>query len=502
MKRRKSLTLLAISSLFFNACQNNIINSPIENNNEQINANAVVDARDIKELKNLKSTISNSDSGIVVATLSGGEIYDGEKVNKPLKQKLYFDFQDVTNSSEIEFGVKDETQLKDKRHGKTPQQISKEKSKVKKAFKLGRVTKSKVSNSSVFLGATRDFNVLVADNKIDKRKAILHKISKTALFWLDKNVEGKIDEVALAKSIKYWEEKAFPIVTSKFGNAPMPPNDIDGEPKINLFLTPLEEGLYGYFYSADVIPEDSPESNKADMLYINSNIFDPNNPNENNANSTLIHEFQHMVNFNNKVTQRINNKKEPIYEDAWLDEGMSTYAEQLGGYGLPYNDEFSAAYLNKYFKNPSNIQIVTNGDINYGTSLLFVLYLVEQYGVDVLKKLTTSNKFGIENVELITGKPFKDTFNDWATALLLSGSKKYTKYDFKSVNLHKAYGKYVLDGINLNNIVNKYPQKVGFNMYNWTANYIKLDNLSRNDLNMNIKHNGKGSLTTTFVKLK
>jgi hypothetical protein len=503
MRKNKYLALLAISSLFFNACQNTVSNTFQNEITEQVTVNAVIDATDIKELKNLNSTISNTASGIIVATLSGGDIYDGDENNKPLKQKLYFNFQDPTDLNKIEFGKQNSEKIKDKRHGRNPEQFLKEKNKAKKVFKAGKFIKSKISNAAISQGSSRSFNVLIGDDgNFEKRTAILHKISKTALFWLDKKMVGKIDEKALTNSIKYWEEKAFPIVTSKFGAAPMPPNDVDGEAKINLFLTPLEEGLYGYFYSADVMSDGSPESNKTDMLYINSSIFAPGKSDENAANGTLIHEFQHMVNYNNKVTQRINQKKEPLYEDAWVDEGMSTYAEQLGGYGLPYNDTFSAAYLSKFFKNTSSIQIVTNGEINYGTSLLFILYLVEQYGVDVLKKLTTSNKAGIENIELVTGKPFKTTFNDWATALLLSGSKKNPKYDFESVDLHKNYGKYNLDGVNLLNIVNKYPQKVGFNMYNWTANYIKLDSISKSNLNMSIKHNGKGTLTTTFVKLK
>lgn len=497
MKNTKVLAILASISLFFSACQEN---APLNQTNlysEDVSINSVVKASDVIELKSLNSTISDTDSGVIVATLSGGELDTG------LKQKLYFNFQDPTSSKELEFNDSNLQKQKDKRHGKSFQQFIKEKNKAQKAYKAGRVIKSKPVNAILKVGSTRSFNVLVGDDgKFVKRNAVLQKISKNGLFWVDKEAINNIDEKALEKSVKYWEEKAFPIVTSKFGPAPVPPADVDGEAKIHLFLTPLEEGLYGYFYSADVMYDGSPESNKADMLYINSDIFLPGKLDENSANGTLIHEFQHLVNFNNKVTQKINNKKEPVYEDSWLDEGMSTYAEQLGGYGLPKNDEFSAKYLKSFFGNTSKVPIVTNSTINYGTSLLFVLYLVEQYGVDVLKKLTLSDKSGIENIELMTGKPFKNTFNDWATALLLSGSSKYSKYDFKSVNLHKSYGEIKLDGVNLNNLVNSYPQKVGFSMSNWTVNYLKLDNLSKNKVNMNIKHNGNGTLTTTLVKLK
>ncbi len=502
MKRIKSLAFLVSTLITIIACQDNApLLSDVTTENNSVNINSVLQAIDLKELKNSNNSITDINSAVIIATLTGGEI------DPNVKQKLYFNFENPLNSntSEISFGNKNISRSSDKRHHRTIKDYNKEKSKTKKAFKLRRSIKSKSTNAILKQGDIRFFNVLLDDNgKYEKREAILHKISKTAQFWLDKKAVGSIDEKILEKSVKYWETKAFPIVTSKFGDAPMPPNDVDGEVKINLFLTPLEKGLYGYFYSADVLPDETtPETNKMDMLYINSDIYKTGEANLDAANGTLIHEFQHLVNFNVKVTQKLNQKKEPIYEDVWLNEGMSTYSEQLGGYGLPANDEFSAQYLQSFFNDTSVVPIVTNeGTINYGTSLLFVIYLVEQYGVDILKKLTSSDKSGIENIEYVTGKPFKTTFNQWATAILLSGSKKDSKFDFKSVSLHKKYGKFNLDGVNLQNTINKFPKKVGFNMYNWTVNYIKVDDLAKNKMNIDIKHNGKGTLSASLVKLK
>lgn len=501
--KKRSLAFLSIPLIILAACQEQSpLLSDVQLNDNQVSANAILKSVNVQEIKNTNALISDTSEAIVVATMTGSDI------DSNLKQKLYFNFEDTNSSDtgkEIIFGNNNITKVSDKRHHKNINDFNKEKSQAKKAFKLGRSFKNRPTNAIPREGSLRAFNVLLDDNgKYEKRNAVLYKVSKTANFWLDKKISSDIDEKALAKSIKYWEEKAFPIVTTKFGQAPMPPNDVDGEARINLFLTPLDTGLYGYFYSADVLADETtPETNKTDMLYINSDIFKPGEADENSANGTLIHEFQHMVNFNVKVTQRLNQKKDPIYEDRWVDEGMSTYSEQLGGYGLPANDEFSAQYLQTFFKDTSVVPIVTNsGEINYGTSLLFVLYLVEQYGPDVVKKLTSSDKSGIENIEYVTGKPFKTVFNEWATAMLLSGSKKDAKFDFKSVNLHKNYGKIKLDGVSLNNLVNEFPKKAGFNMYNWTVNYIKLSDISKNKVNMSIKHNGKGTLTTSLVKIK
>jgi len=232
-------------------------------------------------------------------------------------------------------------------------------------------------------------------------------------------------------------------------------------------------------------------------------MFKKGEASEHYAKSTLIHEFQHLVNFNVKVTQRLIKKQEPIMEDRWLNEGMSTYAEQLGGLGLPVGDMFAVTYLNSFFNEPEKSPVVTNDQgLNYGAVYLFVLYLVEQYGENSLSKLTQSDKGGIANVELVTKTPFKKTFTDWATALLLSGSGKNPKYDFKSVDLHKTYGKVTLDGINLKNVLNQFPNQASLESNNWSVNYIKLDNLASQNLNLNFLNSGKATLTTNLVKLK
>lgn len=503
MKKLKLSSLICSSLFVLASCQNF---TPNENNNETENSkiNSVISSIEVKEINSSNVSLSNIDSAIIVSALTGGDI------EKPNKQKLYFSFDEKENNllgNELSFGESNLTKSIDKRHHKTLKEFLKEKEMVKKAYLSGKKVYSSLKTSESILKEGKEiiFNVLKDDEHYDKKPSILYKISKKANFWIDKEVVGTLDEKAINKSIKYWDEKAYPIVTSKFGVAPLPPNDVDGDEKINLFITPLkEQGLFGYFDSTDVINEDnSPYSNKTDMLYINSNVFKKGEVNEDAANGTLIHEFQHMVNFNNKVTLRLNNKKEPIYEDRWLDEGMSTYAEQLGGFGLPKNDLFSASYLSDFFDNPSKVQVITNDSgLNYGASLLFVLYLVEQYGEGVLNKLTISDKGGIANVEAVTGKEFNKLFRDWGTALLLSGSGKNKKFDFKSVNLHKSYGQYNLDGINLSNIVENPNKKIGYNMFNWSINYLKINNLKKANLNMNIKHNNTGVLSNNLVKLK
>jgi hypothetical protein len=504
------LTTLFTSSLV--ACQGtdtlNRMEFP-ELSDNIIHSNSVLSPLDINEVRDGKATLKNIDSGVLISTFSGGKLDDKNDV-----QKLSLTFaagQTNTNGGRKNINIARSTdpELLVDRHGQTEMDYLNEISLVNDAYRSGR----EIANKSAFInnvlkeGAMRTFKLENEDTKkIEERPVILKKATNSAYFWVAKNEINDIDETVFQNSVNYWESTAYPLVTKKFGAAPLPPNDVDGEAKINIYIDTISKnkGLFGYFSPVDVVGSNKqPQSNKTDMLYLNSWMFKNGEASEHYAKSTLIHEFQHLVNFNVKVTQRLIHKKQPILEDRWLNEGMSTYAEQLGGLGLPVGDMFAVTYLNSFFNDPGKFPVVTNdAGLNYGAVYLFVLYLVEQYGDSTLAKLTQSDKSGIANVELVTKAPFKKTFTDWATAVLLSGSSKNAKYDFKSIDLHKTYGKVTLDGINLKNTINQFPNQANVEANNWSVNYIKLDNIANQNLNLSLKNTGGAVLTANLVKLK
>jgi hypothetical protein len=510
MKKIVSGLLTAVLTSSLVACQRpdnlNMTQFPEDN---LIQSQSVLSPLEINEVLNGKTILKNMDSAVLVNTLSGGKI---DQKNDIQKLSLSFSANQtaITNGLQTNINIPRSTapDLLEDRHGQSETDYIDEINMVNEAYRSGRVMPSNraVLNNVLKEGATRTFKLQNEEtNKIEERTVILKKITRSGLFWVAKNEINEIDETVFENSANYWDTTAYPLVTKKFGAAPLPPKDIDGEARINIYIDTISKnkGLFGYFSPMDVVGTGKPQSNQADMLYLNSWMFKKGEASEHYAKSTLIHEFQHLVNFNVKVTQRLISKKQPILEDRWLNEGMSTYAEQLGQLGLPAGDQFAAAYLNSFFNEPGRSPIVTNDqNLNYGAVYLFVLYLVEQYGDSVLNKLTISDKAGIANVELITKAPFKKTFTDWATAILLSGSSKNPKFDFKTVDLHKTYGKFVLDGINLKNIVNKFPEQAGLESNNWSVNYIKLDNIANQNLNLNLKNSGNAILTTNLVKLK
>lgn len=160
-------------------------------------------------------------------------------------------------------------------------------------------------------------------------------------------------------------------------------NDRDGNGVVILFFTSrvaqLGSNLVGFFQSLDLSPvADAPASNEADILFLQ-----PPGPqiSLDQLSGTIGHEYQHLINFYTKV---INRGSSP--ETVWLDEGLSTFAEDMLGYG---SDAFRnvAAYLTSV----SDTSLTGFGLINTnereadslerrGAAHLLVRYFFEQAG--------------------------------------------------------------------------------------------------------------------------
>src|SRR6185295_12325524 len=89
----------------------------------------------------------------------------------------------------------------------------------------------------------------------------------------------------------------------------------------------------GFFFGADLDPRSRTSWNNGEVFY--SMVADPGATlscahsvaQVNNVIPvTFIHEFQHMISFNQHVLIRSG-----FAEDLWLNEGMSHYAEERGG---------------------------------------------------------------------------------------------------------------------------------------------------------------------------
>ncbi|PWW31069.1 immune inhibitor A peptidase M6 [Cytobacillus oceanisediminis] len=149
---------------------------------------------------------------------------------------------------------------------------------------------------------------------------------------------------------------------------------------------------------------------------------------------TTIHELQHLIHADNDGA-----------EETWINEGMSTFSEYLGGYG------HDAGSINFYLDHPEN-SLVNWDDhrtaetgpetiADYGQVYLFTLYMNDKFGQEFIRDLALNETQGIDSVNQVlkahgSTMDFTQLYQNFITALTLDSNKIGEGiYDFNSINL-------------------------------------------------------------------
>src|SRR5213594_1055371 len=235
--------------------------------------------------------------------------------------------------------------------------------------------------------------------------------------------------------------------------------DIDGNGVVIVLMTNAVNQLVtktecssgfvaGYFYGADLI---FGQGNNGEVFY--SLVADPlgtlSCPHSVAQVNTLvpvtfIHEFQHMISFGQHYLKRAS-----APEVLWLNEGLSHFAEEMGGRAyLTTSPPDTATFCDfvkgdlhnagQYFGAPQDHFLLATEGIGTlaerGAMWLFVRYLVDQYAADqsltagdvVTRQLDQTTLTGAANVEHVTGRPFAETATHWALANYVSDLPGFT----------------------------------------------------------------------------
>ncbi|MGH4000477.1 MAG: hypothetical protein ACRDTJ_23790, partial [Pseudonocardiaceae bacterium] len=176
----------------------------------------------------------------------------------------------------------------------------------------------------------------------------------------------------------------------------------------------------------------------------------------------FIHEFQHMINFNEHVLERGSTA-----EDTWLNEGLSHFAEELGGRLVPdaecqpafgsCEEQFigEGNFVNAYeYLNDPELSFLVEpegspGNLpERGANWLFVRWLADHFattqpqGTDLTRALVQTNRLGSANVTATVGRPFADLVTDWQLANYLddlpgfsaaNARTQYTSWNFRDI---------------------------------------------------------------------
>lgn len=305
--------------------------------------------------------------------------------------------------------------------------------------------------------------------------------AKVAIYVDTLRPAGGLDSTALDSIARVFDQRLYGVDTAAFGVE----SDIDGNSVVLVLMTNVVNKLVtatecqqsgfvaGFFFGADLDPafQNDPRSNKGEIFY--SVVADPSGtlscPHSAQEIQTFlpitfVHEFQHMISFNQHVLVHGGNG-----EVLWLNEGISHYAEELAGRSYRATSDaqlvdctvgqtecrfYVGNLLNayKYLDSTQNHFLLPTAGLGTlaerGAAWLFVRYVVDRHASAatstawnaLTKSLVGTANTGAQNIAAATGQPFATTVSNWALANWMTdigGAPAQLRYD--SWGLHAVF---------------------------------------------------------------
>jgi len=292
------------------------------------------------------------------------------------------------------------------------------------------------------LNERRTFQVFRNPGDFVEVTAVARHIGARAALFVDENAPpGGYSAADLQLYADRFDDVIHPLITSSYGSE----SDLDQNERVVILFTPAVNSLTprgsagfigGFFFGLDLLPE-SAGSNGAEIFYTlvpdpGGQFSDPR-PRDRLLEVTpaiLAHEFQHMVHFNERVLMRGAEANEAV----WLSEGMAQYAEELAAreYETQGDDASTALFregaqsrTRRYLTGPDTVSLLVSvgqGSLaERGAGFLYVMYLADRFGADLMGRLTRTTRTGVPNVEAETGTDWADGLSDWWSAVWLDG---------------------------------------------------------------------------------
>ncbi len=270
---------------------------------------------------------------------------------------------------------------------------------------------------------------------VQKRATLLSVGEKCYIYMANETIED-IGQSTAINNCNYYRDEFDVVIYDKniefMGHPDGRIGDIDGDPKVTVLIVPLN-GAGGVYLQKDDIP-DSTYSNHREMVYIDSSMGE-----RIGGLMTLMHEFNHLIWFNNEMD-----------EGHFLLEGAAEFAIYYAGYlstASNYRGINLTWHTNNFIDNHqrSLLSFHLNNRIplseEYGKAYLFMLYLVEQFGIDFLRNLVLTlpdGPLGIDSALNSSGYNvrFNEVFLNWITTctidneIIANGIYGFNNVDF------------------------------------------------------------------------
>jgi peptidoglycan hydrolase-like protein with peptidoglycan-binding domain len=302
--------------------------------------------------------------------------------------------------------------------------------------------------------------------------ATLQRIGSNAYFYVENEYWaglGQIEKNTVKQSLNNLDNEfhnnIYPTLTDTLGSEWKP--GIDRDDRIFILFHPMADNNGGYFRENDqYLKMQVPDSNEMEIIYLNTDFI-----NSSIEKSFLAHEFTHLITFNQK------NRIYGVSEEVWLNEARAEYAPTLVGYDDLENEDTNLESRVKVFLKEPNDSITgwQNKLEDYGALNIFTHYLVDHYGIEILKDSLKSEEVGIKSLEYALEKnkfveDFSQIFTDYTIAVFINDCSVGEKYCFKNENLKDLR---VSPSVNFLPINGDSNLGVSQSTKNWAGNWCK-----------------------------
>jgi hypothetical protein len=339
-----------------------------------------------------------------------------------------------------------------------------------------RISASSVAAVPPVVGSQRTFDVCATTtcDSFVQSTATAMVVGQRVAIYLDDQAPAGFTQSDLDEVGALFDAHLYSIDTTAFGREP----DLDDNGVVIVLLTQRVNDLsadcnttgsivLGFFFGLDLLPS-LDHSNDGEIFY--GAVPRPDSPGCSSYTRTtvtqslpgvFVHEFQHMISFNQHVLVRGGD-----VEETWLNEGLSHFAEELAGREVP--DQFCPAFSQcedqflgddlfngySYLNDPESSFLVSpstsGGSLSErGAAWLFVRWLGDHFAAtqplapELTRALVLTSRIGAANVEAVTGVDFPTLVAQWQMANYVTNLPGFTpssdRLQYTSFNLRATY---------------------------------------------------------------
>ena len=203
------------------------------------------------------------------------------------------------------------------------------------------------------------------------------------------------------------------------------PADVDGNERIFILILDIADPvLIGFFDSRVATWPDS--LLRRDTIYLDSQAVISH---QYLARGTLAHEFQHLIHWGHDEDEEI-----------WVDEGFAGYAEELTGF-----PEADPQMVPRFLAQPDiNLTIWPFDSAaavpHYGATFLFASFLVERYGIELIRQVVAEPRngtFGIDEAFKKKGQ-VQNFSGAWAQWIVANYASDDDLHGYRALNGRRA----------------------------------------------------------------